>query len=102
MELDRTPLDGMLLAVLDEAPLHGYAVIERIRKRSAGGFALPEGTVYPALHRLERAGFLHATWTTADGRRRKTYALTRKGRAALDRRRTDWQTYARAVRAVLA
>jgi PadR family transcriptional regulator, regulatory protein PadR len=101
MELDRTPLDGMLLAVLDEAPVHGYAVIERIRERTAGGFDLPEGTVYPALHRLEHAGLLHATWSRADGRRRKTYALTPKGRAALDRRRTDWQAYSRAVGAVL-
>jgi PadR family transcriptional regulator len=101
MELERTPLDAMLLSVLDEAPLHGYAVIERLRERSAGGFDLPEGTVYPALHRLERAGLLGATWTTAEGRRRKTYALTRKGRAALDRRRADWRAYTRAVRAVL-
>jgi PadR family transcriptional regulator PadR len=101
MDLDRTPLDAMLLAVLDQAPVHGYAVIERLRERSAGGFDLPEGTVYPALHRLEGAGLLHATWTTADGRRRKTYALTRKGRTALERRRADWQAYTRAVGAVL-
>ena len=91
----------MLLAVLDEAPRHGYAVIERLRERSGGGFDLPEGTVYPALHRLERAGLLSATWSTADGRRRKTYALTRKGRAALEHRRADWQAYTRAVGAVL-
>lgn len=101
MDLDRTPLDAMLLAVLDEAPVHGYAVIERLRERSAGGFDLPEGTVYPALHRLERAGLLRATWSTAEGRRRKTYALTRKGRTALDRRRAEWQAYTRAVGAVL-
>lgn len=91
----------MLLAVLDQAPVHGYAVIERLRERSAGGFDLPEGTVYPALHRLERAGLLHATWTTAEGRRRKTYSVTRKGRTALERRRADWQAYTRAVGAVL-
>jgi PadR family transcriptional regulator, regulatory protein PadR len=101
MDLDRTPLDAMLLAVLDEEPVHGYAVIERLRERSAGSFDLPEGTVYPALHRLERAGRLHATWTTADGRRRKTYALTGKGRTTLDRRRADWHAYTRAVGAVL-
>jgi PadR family transcriptional regulator PadR len=101
MDIERTPLDAMLLAVLDEAPVHGYAVIVRLRERSAGGFDLPEGTVYPALHRLERDGLLRATWSRADGRRRKTYALTRKGRAALERRRADWQAYTRAVGAVL-
>jgi PadR family transcriptional regulator, regulatory protein PadR len=101
MELDRTPLDAMLLAVVDESPVHGYAVIERLRERSAGGFDLPEGTVYPALHRLEGAGLLRASWSKTGGRRRKTYALTRKGRAALDRRRAEWQDYARTVGAVL-
>lgn len=101
MELERTSLDAMLLAVVDESPLHGYAVIERLRERSAGGFDLPEGTVYPALHRLEGAGLLRASWSNTGGRRRKTYSLTRKGRAALDRRRADWQAYSRAVGAVL-
>jgi PadR family transcriptional regulator PadR len=101
MELDRTPLDVMLLAVLDEAPVHGYAVIERLRERSGGGFDLPEGTVYPALHRLEREGLLRSSWSTAGGRRRKTYALTRNGRKALARRRAEWDSYTRAVEAVL-
>lgn len=101
MELERTPLDAMLLAVLEKAPVHGYAVIEQLRERSAGDFDLPEGTVYPALHRLERSGLLRSSWSTVDGRRRKTYALTRKGRTALDRRRGEWQAYARTVKAVL-
>jgi PadR family transcriptional regulator PadR len=101
MELDRTPLDVMLLAVLDEAPVHGYAVIERLRERSGGGFDLLEGTVYPALHRLEREGLLRSSWSTAGGRRRKTYALTRNGRKAFARRRAEWDSYTRAVEAVL-
>jgi PadR family transcriptional regulator, regulatory protein PadR len=101
MELERAPLDAMLLAVLDKAPVHGYAVIEQLRERSAGSFDLPEGTVYPVLHKLERSGLLSSSWSTVDGRRRKTYALTRKGRAALDRRRAEWHAYARTVGAVL-
>jgi PadR family transcriptional regulator, regulatory protein PadR len=101
MDLERTPLDAMLLAVLEKAPVHGYAVIEQLRERSAGDFDLPEGTVYPALHRLERSGLLRSSWSTVDGRRRKTYALTRKGRTALDRRRVEWQAYTRTVKAVL-
>lgn len=101
MELDRTPLDAMLLAILDRAPVHGYAVIEQLRERSRGSFDLPEGTVYPALHRLEGSGLLRSSWSTVDGRRRKTYALTRKGRTALERRRAEWQAYSQTVGAVL-
>jgi PadR family transcriptional regulator PadR len=101
MELDRTPLDPMLLAVIAEGPAHGYAAIERLRARSGGAFDLPEGTVYPALHRLEHAGLLRSSWSTFGGRRRRTYVLTRNGRAALDRHRDEWRSFAEAVTAVL-
>jgi DNA-binding PadR family transcriptional regulator len=101
MEIDRTPLDPMLLTLLAEGPAHGYAVIEKLRERSGGEFDLPEGTVYPALHRLERAGLLRGAWSQSGGRRRKTYSLTRRGQTALMRRRAEWQTYADAVRSVL-
>jgi PadR family transcriptional regulator PadR len=95
-------LDGMLLAVLAEGRAHGYLVIERLRERSGGTFALEEGTAYPALHRLERAGLLASTWTTADGRRRRVYRLTQKGGEQLERSRSDWRTFSRAVDVVLA
>lgn len=101
MELDRTPLDPMLLAVLADGPAHGYAAIERLRRRSGGEFDLPEGTVYPALHRLEAAGLLRASWSTVGGRRRKTYSLSRRGRAAFERRRSEWHAYAETVGTVL-
>jgi DNA-binding PadR family transcriptional regulator len=55
-------LDGLLLAVVAEEPAHGYAIVERLRDRSGGAFDLPEGTVYPALHRLEQAGLLKSSW----------------------------------------
>jgi PadR family transcriptional regulator len=95
-------LDGLLLAALAEGPAHGYAVIERLRARSGGVFALPEGTVYPALHRLERAGSVTSSWTEAHGRRRRIYRLTRKGREVLGQSRDDWRSFARAVEAALA
>ena len=95
-------LDGMILAVLGSAPAHGYAVIEELKQRSGGVFDLPEGTVYPALHRLEAEGLLASAWADASGRRRRIYRLTRRGRAALGERRTEWRRFSHAVECVLA
>jgi PadR family transcriptional regulator, regulatory protein PadR len=94
-------LDGLLLSVLAAGPLHGYAVIEELRARSRGAFDLPEGTVYPALHRLERDGLLRSRWSSETARRRRVYDLTARGRAALSRQREEWRGFARAVDAVL-
>src|SRR3989440_8305558 len=87
----RGHLDALLLAVLDEEPRHGYAVIDALHERSGGVLALPTGTVYPALRRLERAGFVDSTWNTVRGRDRRTYRLTPAGRHALSAERTAWQ-----------
>ncbi len=95
-------LDALILAVLSDGPLHGYAIIEKLKRRSQGALALPEGTVYPALHRLEAAGLLSSVWSHGDGRRRRIYELTRRGRRELGERRTEWHDFARAVEAVLA
>jgi PadR family transcriptional regulator len=95
-------LDLLLLAVLESAPAHGYRVIETLRERSDGAFDLPEGTVYPALHRLERAGLLSSRWDETAPRRRRIYALTPDGRRQLDGRRREWAGFSRAVRAVIA
>ena len=95
-------LDALLLAVLARGPLHGYAVIEELGRRSDGALALPEGTVYPALHRLEAAGLLTSTWSTAEGRRRRVYDLTRRGRRELGTRRGEWRAFVGAVEAVMA
>ena len=94
-------LDALVLATLETEPLHGYAVIDELRVRSEGAFDLAEGTVYPVLHRLESEGLLSSAWSTVAGRRRRTYRLTRRGRAALARRRGEWRGFARAVDAVL-
>jgi DNA-binding PadR family transcriptional regulator len=73
-------------------PAHGYAIIEAIKRKSGQAFDLPEGTIYPALHRLEQAGLLSSSWTTAEsGRKRRVYALTRPGhRAPYDAARQHW------------
>lgn len=94
-------LDGLILAVLAAAPLHGYAVIEELKRRSGGELELPEGTVYPALHRLEGAGLLSSAWSEG-ARRRRVYELTARGRRELGARRTEWRRFAGAVESVLA
>ena len=94
-------MELLLLSVLAAGPAHGYSIITRLRDRSAGAFDLPEGTVYPALHRLERSGLLASSWADADGRRRRVYALTSEGEAALAAERTEWKRYAGGIAAVL-
>jgi PadR family transcriptional regulator PadR len=95
-------LDPLVLAVVAGGPLHGYAVIEELKRRSGGALALPEGTVYPALHRLEAAGLLCSAWSAGDGRRRRVYELTRRGERELGVRRGEWHEFVTAVEAVLA
>ncbi len=94
-------LDLLLLAALRPGPAHGYAIIEELRRRSRGEFDLPEGTVYPALHRLERSGFLTSRWDDRHGRRRRVYALTRAGQKALEAKRSEWRGFRSAVTAVI-
>jgi PadR family transcriptional regulator, regulatory protein PadR len=94
-------LDAMLLATLETGPRHGYAIIDALRLATAGRIDLPTGTVYPALHRLERAGLLTSSWSTDQGRPRRTYRLTAAGRRALGTERSAWQEFATAVSAVL-
>ena len=94
-------LDSMLLAILAERPLHGYGVIEALRRESGGAFDLPSGTIYPALHRLELAGLIEGTWSPAEGRRRRTYSVTKRGHRELDIAREAWRSFASAVGGVL-
>lgn len=94
-------LDLLLLAAVQSRPSHGYAIAETLRARSSGAFDLPEGTLYPALHRLERAGLLSSHWAEVSGRRRRVYQLTRAGHRALAKRHQDWRDFARAVHAVV-
>jgi PadR family transcriptional regulator len=98
----RGHLDGMLLTVLADEPAHGYAVAQALKARSTGVFDLPEGTIYPALHRLERAGLLTSAWASEGGRRRRVYRLTRRGRRELRAARAEWRRFASAVEAVMA
>src|SRR5204863_9495913 len=90
-------LDLLLLAAVQSAPAHGYAIADTLRSQSQGTFDLPEGTLYPALHRLERAGLLASKWAEVGGRRRRVYQLTTKGHRDLVERPSDWRDFARAM-----
>jgi len=94
-------LDLLLLAVLADEPAHGYAVIEALRQQSGGLFDLPEGTIYPALHRLEAQGLLKSRWQESVSRRRRVYELTAKGQKALAQRQAEWQMFSKAVNATV-
>jgi DNA-binding PadR family transcriptional regulator len=92
----------LILAALERQPAHGYAIVEEVRGRSDGAFELAEGTVYPALYRLESRGLLESGWAEPRAARpRRIYRLTRKGRAELARQRKVWQGYIGAMEAAL-
>jgi PadR family transcriptional regulator PadR len=98
----RGHLDTMILATLGESEAHGYAVAQAIKGRSDGVFDLPEGSIYPALHRLERSGLLASKWSKGEGRKRRVYRLTARGREAVGEQRDEWRRFATAVEAVIA
>ena len=94
-------LPGLVLAALAEGPLHGYAVMEALKERSDGAVSVEGGTVYPLLHRLEEAGLVTSRWSVAGGRRRRTYALTAKGRRGLKKERESWRRFVGALDSIM-
>jgi DNA-binding PadR family transcriptional regulator len=102
LESSKGHVDLLLLTVLAEGPTHGYGLVDAPRTRSEGVFDLAEGTIYPALYRLERQGLVQSSWEEGRTRRRRVYRLTRKGVAALRRERAAFDRYVHAMEAVLA
>ena len=95
-------LDLLLLAILESRPLHGLAVHEELCQRSNGLFDLSQGTIYPALHRLERAGLIMSgPRRAANGHVRRVYRLTRLGKQGLAERRHEWRTFSVTVSGIL-
>jgi PadR family transcriptional regulator, regulatory protein PadR len=93
-----TPL---VLGILSEGDLYGYAIIKRVSELSGGGMQWTDGMLYPLLHRLERLGYVSSSWGTSEaGRRRKHYAITPTGRDALADRQEQWAVVADALRQV--
>ena len=94
-------LDLLLLSVLSAGRAHGYAIVHELSSRSGGSLELAEGTLYPALHRLESAGLLDSDWATVGGRRRRVYELTPAGEQVLARQRGEWNAFSNAVSSVV-
>lgn len=94
-------LETLMLEVISHGPSYGYEIVQTVLSRSGGRFALKEGSLYPALHRLERQKLLKANWDECEGRRRKYYRVTPAGRELLEARRKDWQAFAAGVNGVL-
>jgi len=107
MDFDRELLKGsislLLLKLLSERDMYGYEIIQESARRSRNAFEFKEGTLYPALHQLEKRGLLRAEWRIADnGRERKYYALTPTGRKAARESRRSWALFTDAVNSILA
>jgi PadR family transcriptional regulator, regulatory protein PadR len=101
-DLPQGTLDLLVLRVLAAEPLHGYAIAQRLRQISRDVVKVPQGTLYPALHRLENRKLLASEWKASDtGRDAKYYRLTHKGRAQLKRESESWERLADAVGAIL-
>ena len=102
MALPQGTLDLLILKALDLEPLHGWAVSVRLRQMTGDALQVGQGSLYPALHRLERSGNIKARWrTTANNRRAKYYELTRSGRRELESASESWRKLAAVVGAVL-
>lgn len=94
-------LDMLLLRTLSQESLHGYAVGKRLREVSGDRLRIPQGSLYPALHRLENRGLLAADWTTIRGREAKVYSITDKGRRQLRQEVSGWEELSVAISLVL-
>jgi PadR family transcriptional regulator len=102
LDLPQGTLDLLILKAVSLGPMHGWAISERIRDVSKATLQIPQGSLYPALHRLERKGWISAEWGASDNNRKaKYYELTRSGRSQLEREAAAWRSLTGAVALVL-
>ncbi len=100
-ELLKGNTDSLLLCLISREPTYGYQIVKEMEKRSNGYFRFKEGTLYPALHRLEREGLVAAKWQILpNGQQRRYYHMTEKGQQVLATRLATWQDFSTAVKAV--
>ena len=97
-ELIRGSADSLLLSLIGQQSMYGYQIIKELEKRSQGYFKFKEGTLYPALHRLEKAGLILGKWQLlSNSRPRRYYHITAKGRSKLVTERVQWQDFLKAM-----
>ena len=102
LDLPQGTLDLLILKTLAHEPRHGWAISERLHQISSATLSIRQGTLYPALHRLERRGWIKARWGASDNNRRaKYYELTKRGRAQLDAEISAWRRLSVAVAQVI-
>ncbi len=102
LDLPQGTLDLLILKTLALEPRHGWAISERLHQISAATLNIRQGSLYPALHRLERRGWIKASWGTSDNNRRaKYYELTKRGRARLDQEISAWRKLSAVVSQVI-
>ena len=102
LDLPQGTLDLLILKALSLEPMHGWAISERLHQVSRATLQIPQGSLYPALHRLERRGWIRAEWGASDNNRKaKFYELTRAGRKQLEAEADAWARLTRAVSLVL-
>lgn len=94
-------VDTLLLEVISGGATYGYEIVQTVLARSRGYFEITEGSLYPALHRLERQKYLESFWKEADGRERKYYKLTPAGRTALAAKKKEWKQFVAGAQAIL-
>ena len=101
-ELIKGNIDALLLCLIAQQPMYGYQIIKDLDRRSQGYFKFKEGTLYPALHRLERAGLILGRWQMLpSGQQRKYYHITEKGLSTLAVRRGQWQDFLTAMNLII-
>ena len=101
-DLVQGTLDFLILKILALEPLHGWAISQRLRQVSGDVLQVSDGSLYPALHKLEQEGWITATWKTSElGRRAKFYSLTRPGRRHLEKEKANWERLSRAISHVI-
>lgn len=101
-ELLKGSSDILLLKVLADQPLYGYEIAKRIKALSDQVLKMGEGTLYPLLHRLEQAKLLESFWQDANGRKRKYYQLTARGRQVLEDKTAEWKTFSKAINSIVS
>jgi PadR family transcriptional regulator, regulatory protein PadR len=94
-------VDLLILEVVSQGPTYGYDITQTVKLQSNGYFQLKEGSLYPALHRLEQQKLLNSFWQEVEGRRRKYYRLTARGQQALEQKRTAWRAFSTGMQGVL-
>jgi PadR family transcriptional regulator PadR len=91
----------LILSLLMERSMYGYEISQQLKLRSGGYFEMKEGLLYPALHRMQQNELLATEWRVVEGRRRKYYSLTSKGREAVDDQAAEWRTFIEALHALM-